>query len=211
VPALLTNPIVPIKISLSVIKRTTHMSSMRAAALGMCLGLAILCVQALASTEANCQTIVALGASNTEGKGVGNSQAFPAQLEAMLHAKGYPNARVINAGISGDTPTGMLQRLGSVVPQGTKLVILQPGGNDLRGCRGKRGGECATRAEHGAVIGQIRAQLRSRGIPVVMAKLGGLSDEARQSDRRHLTPEAHRAFAAQLLPQVVSALGKRGA
>jgi lysophospholipase L1-like esterase len=32
--------------------------------------------------------IVALGASVVEGYGVGSGQAFPQQLEAMLHAKG---------------------------------------------------------------------------------------------------------------------------
>jgi acyl-CoA thioesterase-1 len=40
--------------------------------------------------------IVAIGASNTAGYGVGASQAFPAQLEAMLRAKGS-NMHVTNA------------------------------------------------------------------------------------------------------------------
>jgi acyl-CoA thioesterase-1 len=35
--------------------------------------------------------IVALGASNTAGYGVGASSAFPAQLEQILRAKGRPN------------------------------------------------------------------------------------------------------------------------
>jgi acyl-CoA thioesterase-1 len=76
-------------------------------------------------------TIVALGASNTYGKGVARSQAYPAQLEAILRAKGA-NVRVVNAGINGDTTEGMLQRLDRIVPNGTSAVILQPGGNDRR-------------------------------------------------------------------------------
>ena len=48
--------------------------------------------------------IVAFGASNTAGYGVGSDQAWPARLEAMLRAKGY-QATVANAGISGDTNT----------------------------------------------------------------------------------------------------------
>jgi acyl-CoA thioesterase I len=151
-------------------------------------------------------TIVALGASNTAGKGVSMSEAFPAQLEAMLRARGY-DARVINAGVSGDTPQGMLSRLGSAVPEGTRVVILNPGGNDLRGCRRARGGRCATREEHDATVGQIVGHLRSRGISVVMARFGGMSQENRQADARHLTPEAHRAVASRLLPQVVAAMG----
>ncbi len=41
----------------------------------------------------------------------------------MLRAKGY-QASVANAGISGDTTMGMLQRLDAAVPDGTELVIL---------------------------------------------------------------------------------------
>ena len=44
-------------------------------------------------------TIVALGASNTAGYGVATAQAYPAQLEAMLRARGI-RARIINAGIN---------------------------------------------------------------------------------------------------------------
>ena len=75
--------------------------------------------------------VVALGASNTAGKGVAPQEAYPAQLEAMLRAKGY-NGHVVNAGLNGDTTAGMLARLDSAVPNGTRVVILQPGGNDFR-------------------------------------------------------------------------------
>src|SRR5260370_18154637 len=82
-------------------------------------------------SAAQAATVVALGASNTFGKGVSRSQAYPAQLEALLRTTGL-NARVINAGINGDTTGGMLARLDRVVPKGTSVVILQPGGNDRR-------------------------------------------------------------------------------
>src|ERR1051325_768543 len=110
-------------------------------------------------------TIVALGASNTYGKGKGShpggvpqSQAFPAQLQALLKARGI-DARVINAGIPGDTTGGMLARLNSAVPDGTKVVILQTGGNDAR--RGV-GGEAAGNTS------QITGKLQARGIKVIM-------------------------------------------
>ena len=84
--------------------------------------------------------IVAIGANNTAGQGVGPSAARPAQLEAMLRAKGV-NAEVVNGGISGDTSCGMLARLDSAAPSGTAIVILQrPGFNDQRrGCGGTEG------------------------------------------------------------------------
>ena len=54
--------------------------------------------------------IVAFGASNVAGAGVESGQAWPAQLEALLREKGY-NVNVINAGITGDTTTHMLERV----------------------------------------------------------------------------------------------------
>ena len=42
----------------------------------------------LLGTPAEAATVVALGASNTYGKGVARNQAYPAQLEAILRARG---------------------------------------------------------------------------------------------------------------------------
>jgi acyl-CoA thioesterase I len=71
--------------------------------------------------------IVAFGASNVAGAGVESGQAWPAQLEALLREKGY-NVNVINAGITGDTTTHMLERVDSSIPNGTKIVVLDIGG-----------------------------------------------------------------------------------
>ena len=140
--------------------------------------------------------VVALGASNTEGYGVGSSSAYPAQLEAMLRAKGRP-MRVSNAGVYGDTTSGMLSRLSSDVPAGTRVVILQFGGNDMR-----RG---VSPQERQANIAQIQAQLRARGIRTVQADgavLGALRSGLKQADGVHLTEEGHRRVAASLLSSV---------
>jgi acyl-CoA thioesterase-1 len=140
--------------------------------------------------------VVALGASNTEGKGVGESAAYPAQLQAMLRTKGV-NMRVSNAGISGDTTEGMLGRLSSAVPQGTRVVIVQYGGNDRR-----RG---LSRAQHQANIAQIESRLRSRHIKVVHADnyvWQAIRAGMTQFDRIHLTVEGHRQVAAKLLSSI---------
>jgi acyl-CoA thioesterase-1 len=151
-------------------------------------------------------SIVALGASNTEGRGRGRfnggvdrAQAFPAQLQAMLRAQGV-NARVTNAGIAGDTTGGMLARLGRAVPKGTKLVILQPGGNDAR--RGVDPGEAA------ANVAEIKRRLAEQGIPVIeLGNLGRIAGNAtRDPDGQHFNAEGHRAFAEYLLPQVLRAI-----
>jgi acyl-CoA thioesterase-1 len=140
--------------------------------------------------------VVALGASNTEGHGVSASESYPAQLQAMLQARGS-SLRVTNAGVFGDTTGGMLARLSSAVPEGTKIVIVQFGGNDLR-----RNTAPAVRQ---ANIASIQEQLRKRGIRIVQAD--GLVRSAWaaglvQSDRIHLTAEGYRRVAAQLLPSI---------
>jgi acyl-CoA thioesterase-1 len=143
--------------------------------------------------------IVALGASNTYGKGVARGQDFPAQLQAMLKASGV-DARVANAGINGDTTGGMLARSGSAVPAGTKIVILQPGGNDRRKGQSGRGDNIAT----------IASRLQARGIKVIMLErvLAGMSPQHIQPDGQHLTPAGYRIIAARLLPQVTAAIGR---
>ncbi len=78
-------------------------------------------------------SIVAFGDSLTAGYGLAANEAFPAQLQRALEAKGMA-AAVVNAGVSGDTTTGGLSRLDWSVPDGTDAVILELGANDaLRG------------------------------------------------------------------------------
>ena len=147
--------------------------------------------------------VVALGASNTAGKGVPQQSAYPAQLEAMLRAQGQ-SVQVINAGISGDTTDGMLARLNAAVPNGTRVVILQPGGNDWR--KGRTG------ADRQANVDQIIANLRSRGVQVVMLDnqmLQAVPDQYRQPDGQHLTPQGYQLLASRIMPQVVAALGQQ--
>ena len=139
-------------------------------------------------------TIVALGASNTYGKGVARNQAYPAQLEAILRAKGL-SVRVVNAGINGDTTEGMLGRLDSAVPNGTSAVILQPGGNDRRKGRPDRTAE-------------IQSRLAARKIPVIMLGNGMLGGLPHQPDGQHLTPEGYHMLAEQLASQVSGVIGR---
>ena len=153
------------------------------------VGIALLC----ASSAANAQ-VVALGASNTAGKGVSSQDAYPAQLEAMLKAKGYA-VSVINAGISGDTTPGMLARLDSAVPQGTRVVILQPGANDLR-----RGAPNHT--------AELRSRLSAMGVKIVMLPNGMFRGKPHQADGIHLTPEGYHMLAQQLVGPVAGALRK---
>ena len=77
--------------------------------------------------------IVVLGDSLVAGFRLKPSDAFPAQLERALKARGHA-VEVINAGVSGDTTAGGLERVAWAVPERTDAVILELGANDaLRG------------------------------------------------------------------------------
>jgi acyl-CoA thioesterase-1 len=145
--------------------------------------------------------IVALGASNTAGKGVRASEAFPAQLEVLLREKGFDVA-VLNAGINGDTTDRMLGRLDHAVPEGTRIVILQPGGND------RRKGYEPLRADN---IREIERRLAARNVRVVMLENAAFGRFPHQNDGEHLTADGYRQLAEHLLPEVVAALQAAGA
>lgn len=68
----------------------------------MVFGAALLCALGAHAQTQTRVTIVALGASNTEGWGVLASEAYPAKLRTLLNARGI-DATVKNAGIAGDT------------------------------------------------------------------------------------------------------------
>jgi len=79
-------------------------------------------------------TILALGDSLTEGLGVASDANYPAQLQSALHQKGYKNIQVINSGLSGETSTGMINRLDWVAQTHPDITILTIGANDaIRG------------------------------------------------------------------------------
>jgi acyl-CoA thioesterase I len=79
--------------------------------------------------------MVAFGDSLTAGLGLPLREGFVPRLQGALAAKGLA-AEVINAGVSGDTASGVLARLDWSVPEGTDAVILEIGANDmLRGIK----------------------------------------------------------------------------
>jgi acyl-CoA thioesterase-1 len=79
-------------------------------------------------------TILALGDSLTEGLGVDSDANYPAQLETSLKELGYTNAKVINSGLSGETSTGLVNRLDWVAQTKPDITILTIGANDaMRG------------------------------------------------------------------------------
>jgi acyl-CoA thioesterase-1 len=149
-------------------------------------------------TSVSAATVAALGASNTYGKGVSRQQAYPAQLEVLLRARGY-QVRVVNAGVNGDTTGGMLRRLDRVLPRDTVVVILQPGGNDRRKVMAD---------ERETNISAMRSRLSGRGVRIIMLENQMLRGLPHQPDGMHLTPEGYHMLAEALVLEVSRAIGK---
>lgn len=114
----------------------------------------------VAADEAAPVRIVAFGDSLTAGYMLKPSEAFPAQLEAALAAKGHA-VTVTNAGVSGDTTAAGLARFDWAIPDDADAVILELGANDaLRGIDPEE-----TRAN----LDSILTKLARRNIDVLIA------------------------------------------
>lgn len=79
------------------------------------------------------RTILFLGDSITAGYGLDESQAFPALIQEKIRSAGH-NYRVVNAGLSGETSSGGLRRIGWLLRSRVDILVLELGANDgLRG------------------------------------------------------------------------------
>ena len=104
--------------------------------------------------------IVAFGDSLTAGYGVESGYSYTDFLQKDLD-RASRKYRVVNEGVSGDTTSGGVSRLGAVIRLKPAIVILELGGND-----GLRGLPLAsTRAN----LDQMIAALQKSGAKVLLA------------------------------------------
>ena len=83
------------------------------------------------NVESGQPKIVAFGDSLTAGFGLTEKESYPYLLQKKLEKDGF-NYEVINAGVSGDTTLGGLERVDWVLEQeNVKIMILELGANDL--------------------------------------------------------------------------------
>ncbi|MCR5857151.1 arylesterase [Mesorhizobium sp. J428] len=121
---------------------------------------ALICVVAWAApAAAETFGIVGFGDSLMAGFNLGPDEGFPQKLEAALKARGH-DVSVANAGVSGDTTSGGLSRLDWSVPDGTDLVILELGANDML-----RGLPPQITEDN---LDRMMASLKARGIGIVL-------------------------------------------
>lgn len=117
------------------------------------------------SAGAESPLILAFGDSLTAGYGLARDESFPARLQALLRPH-HPDARVENAGVSGDTTASALARLPRVLARlrsRPDLAIVEFGANDLI----RRLPVDRTRANLDAIL----VELARCGIPVLLAAM----------------------------------------
>jgi acyl-CoA thioesterase I len=147
-----------------VIKKSKEVQKMKrgarsavAVAAGILLAAAVPCVNQAVARE---PVIVAFGNSLTAGLGLPENDAFPAQLEKALRARGQ-EVKVVNAGVSGDTAAAGLARLDWAMPDDASAVIIELGANDaLQGLD-----PAATKA----TLEKIITDLKARGLSILLA------------------------------------------
>jgi acyl-CoA thioesterase-1 len=142
---------------------------------------------------ARAPVILDFGDSITAGYGLPPGQAFPARLEAWLHARGI-EARVVNAGVSGDTTAGGLARLDWALADKPDLVILALGANDAL-----RGIEPSTVRDN---LDKIIRKIEASGAKVLLLGMlapPNLGEEYKSAFDR-IFPELARTYHLQLYP-----------
>ncbi len=137
--------------------------------------------------------ILMLGTSLTQGFGLPPGTEIPVVLEAALKKKGI-DAKIINAGVSGDTSSGGLSRLDWSLADHPDAAIVELGSNDaLRGVAPQ-----VTRKNLAAIL----IRLKKAKIPVLL--LGMLAprnlgpEYGKQFDP--IYPDLAKQYGAQLYP-----------
>ena len=185
--------------------------------------------------------VVFMGTSLTAGLGLESTdEAFPALLQEMADSAAIP-ARVVNAGVSGETSAGGLRRIVWMVVDTIDVLVLELGAND--GLRGQDTEALERNLE--AIIDSTRAHwpaaeivlagmqappnlganyasafrsvfptlARERGTVLVPFLLEGVAGvrELNQGDGIHPTPEGHEYIARTIWPVLEPVLRRAGA
>jgi lysophospholipase L1-like esterase len=190
---------------------------------GFNMGFAAVAMMALllcaVSAQAKTIRIVVFGDSATYGYLVARNDAFPAQLEHALRARGY-DVTVANEGVNGDTTAGALRRFDDAIGPRTDIAIVEFGTNDLR--------LRVPRKRVDANLTAIIKSLKARRVEVIVAGLGSLDLSAvaratgvpyaqwtlspgryRARDHAHFNAAGYRIIVSRMMPLVEAAIARR--
>ena len=144
-------------------------------------------------------TLAAFGDSLTQGYGLPPEDGFVPQLESWLSQNGA-HAKVVNAGVSGDTTAGGLSRVEWTLTPEIDGLIVALGGNDLL-----RGIDPAVSKSN---LEGILSAAQSRNIPVLLVGMDAPSNYGSEYKQAFdsMYPQLARKFGVMLYPDFLSAI-----
>lgn len=146
--------------------------------------------------------VLFLGDSITAGYGIDRDNAFPTLLETRLRQAGY-TINAIDAGVSGDTSTGGLNRLDWLLQNRVDILVLELGGND-----GLRGIDVAlTRSNLGAIVERTREVWPSVEVVIVGMQVPPNLGQEYTSAFATMYPEVASEHGTHLVPFLANGFG----
>ena len=147
-------------------------------------------------------TIVFLGTSITAGLGLDPEQAYPAVIQRKLDSAGF-HYQVINAGQSGETSAGALNRIDWILQQAPAVLVIETGAND--GLRGQS--PAAVRSNIQAIIDRTRN--RSPETRIILAGMQALPNMGSRYVREFvgIYPELAERNNIRLVPFILEGVG----
>jgi acyl-CoA thioesterase-1 len=146
-----------------------------------------------------------VGTSLTAGLGLEPDSAYPMLIQRKIDSEGLP-FEVVNAGVSGETSSGLLDRLDWLLRGNFRVIVLETGAND-----GLRGIPAATlRANLETALDRIKAKRPdARVLLVQMEALPNLGPKY-AADFHAVFPAVAREKGVTLLPFLLTGVaGKR--
>lgn len=144
---------------------------------------------------ADAPTILFVGTSLTAGLGLDPDDAFPAVVGRMLDSAGHP-ARIVNAGLSGETSAGARTRIDWLLRQPADVIVLETGANDgLRGLSVN-----AARDNIQTILDRIRAKQPAARVLLVQMEAPPNLGEGYTRGFRAMYPELARKNGVELVP-----------
>lgn len=150
------------------------------------------------STQNQPKSILFLGDSITAGYGLDQSQAFPALIQNKIDALSL-NYTVINAGLSGETSSGGLRRVGWLFRSKVDVLVLELGAND-----GLRGIDLSvTKSNLQQIIDKAREANPEVSIIVAGMQVPPNLGQSYTNEFRQIFPDLARKNNAQLIPFIL--------
>lgn len=144
------------------------------------------------------KSILFLGDSITAGYGLDQSQAFPALIQSKIDDLGLEYT-VVNAGLSGETSSGGLRRVGWLLRSKVDVLVLELGAND-----GLRGIDLSvTKSNLQQIIDQARKANPNVSIIVAGMQVPPNLGQSYTNEFRQIFPDLAKKNNAKLIPFIL--------